>query len=440
MLPYKVKSLKYFFGEDNPLKNLQENYNKVLEKISDELDISPTNYQKAVKSYEHVANWLNDSDDSLLNGNLHIYPQGSFRLGTVIRPIIGGVEANYDIDLVCKLPILKESTNPQTIKELIGERLKEHGTFRKMLDDEGKRCWTLEYAENNGIGFHIDILPSIQEGSDIVSFIQQFVPFSIAVKSIAITDKSKSGYYDWETSNPDGYAEWFDEVKKPIFRKLVRSQKEYLFSENVSFYNSIDDVPDQLVKTPLQRAIQILKRHRDIRFLNHELESDKPISMIITTLAAKLYEQEEDVYTTLKNIVEKLDDYSQLLNLDNIQYFQEESYNIIKRGQDGKWYIPNPVNPNENFADRWHENGNRRANAFFYWIRCIKTDIIDILKLGDMQSIGKSLEYSFGETATKRALGRINGSNNYPSIIVPVNFKEPEEIANPTKPWRKNAE
>ena len=29
---------------------------------------------------------------------------------------------------------------------------------------------------------------------------------------------------------------------------------------------SVDDVPDQLVRTPLQRSIQIMKRHRDVMF------------------------------------------------------------------------------------------------------------------------------------------------------------------------------
>ena len=32
-----------------------------------------------------------------------------------------------------------------------------------MLDDEGKRCWTIEYAtEVNRPGFHIDILPALK--------------------------------------------------------------------------------------------------------------------------------------------------------------------------------------------------------------------------------------------------------------------------------------
>lgn len=52
---------------------------------------------------------------------------------------------------------------------------------------------------------------------------------------------------------------------------------------------SVRAVPKyQSNKTPLQRAVQILKRHRDIMFAGDE---DKPVSIIITTLAAKAYQE-----------------------------------------------------------------------------------------------------------------------------------------------------
>ena len=38
---------------------------------------------------------------------------------------------------------------------------------------------------------------------------------------------------------------------------------------------------------------------------------------------------------------------------------------LIRRLPDGTWYVGNPVNPAENFADRWHEDGHVRARAFF---------------------------------------------------------------------------
>jgi Adenylyl/Guanylyl and SMODS C-terminal sensor domain len=45
---------------------------------------------------------------------------------------------------------------------------------------------------------------------------------------------------------------------------------------------SIEDVPEWQVKTPLQRAIQILKSHRDVRFQGDP--ENRPVSIILITL------------------------------------------------------------------------------------------------------------------------------------------------------------
>ena len=71
---------------------------KYLLKIAENLDISPTMREKAEKSYRSVGEWLGDCD---VNSDVKIMPQGSFYLGTVIRPVSD--EDEYDIDLVCLL-------------------------------------------------------------------------------------------------------------------------------------------------------------------------------------------------------------------------------------------------------------------------------------------------------------------------------------------------
>ena len=80
-----------------------------------------------------------------------------------------------------------------------------------------------------------------------------------------------------------------------MFAKVASTQKRLLLEREGAIYSSVDDVPDALIRTPLQRAIQILKRHRDMRFLEHKCEEYKPISIIITTLAASAYQNETDV-------------------------------------------------------------------------------------------------------------------------------------------------
>ena len=114
---------------------------------------------------------------------------------------------------------------------------------------------------------------------------------------------------------------------------------------------SVDDVPEWKVKTKLQRAIQALKRHRDIFFMNRP--GDRPASIIITTLAAQSYNGTESLYDALVKITATMPGF-------------------VKR-HNGIWWVPNPDQPNENFADRWRTHPNQ-AHGFFEWIRRAESD------------------------------------------------------------------
>lgn len=415
---------------------VRDQYNSFLENLSDGLDIPPSKYQQAVERYDAVGRYLEGGQYGGSDYLPYIYVQGSFRLGTIVRPLIEGKESDYDIDLVCELHINKQTTNPKNIKILVGNRLIENDIYKNMLDDEGRRCWTLSYAEQDGIGFHLDILPCVPEDQDTKStIIHTGIPYDLADSAIAITDKDGDYRYSWCTSNPNGYGDWFDQVKEPIFKIVADRQKQEIFYNNRQIFARIDDVPNPLVKTPLQRAIQILKRHRDGRFVGHALESEKPISMIITTLSAKLYEQQSDVLSTLNDIITHLYSYSNLLQSD---YKNDERFtksDLIRRLDDGSWYIPNPVDPGENFADRWHENGHRKARAFFQWINWAKNDLVEVMKIGNIRRIVSTLEDRFGEKLIKAASKGVIVLGS-PAIIAGKTDAAPRvEINNPTKPW-----
>lgn len=414
---------------------LRKQYNELLEGISKALDIPPSKYQLAVQRYTAVGNWLKEGAYENSVEEPSIYPQGSFRLGTVVRPIKDGKEVDYDIDLVCQLGVDKTLTSPKEIKTLVGKRLKENETYLKMLDDEKPRCWTLNYAEQDGIGFHIDILPSTPEDKMTKEKLIEFgIPSEMAKKAIAISDKESDGDYSWSSSNPSGYAMWFDLINKPMFLITENQAKKFLFENNRAVFNSIEEVPDQLVKTPLQRAIQILKRHRDLRFAGHEWEADKPISMIITTLSAKLYQNEADVYSALKNILEKLNVHAQLLNPNYLLSEEYSSLQLITKKPDGTWFIPNPVNPDENFADKWHENDDRKARAFFLWVAWVYTDLIEIIENTDFPRTKKLLSHRFGEQLIEKASNTILVAAPTSSILLSSNAPS-VTIKTPSKPW-----
>lgn len=106
---------------------------------------------KAVESYEAVGKWLGDG----IEYDVHIIPQGSMNLGTTNKPIAD--EDDYDIDLVCLLEN-GQDLEAKSIKNIVGNRLKENKVYREKIDSEGegKRCWKMKYNE-----FHMDILPCV---------------------------------------------------------------------------------------------------------------------------------------------------------------------------------------------------------------------------------------------------------------------------------------
>ena len=137
----------------------QLEFDKLLIKTASALDIPDHVYEDATLKYENVGDWLGAADSELLRYTPEIYVQGSFRLGTVVRPI--NEEDEYDIDLVCHLDINKEQTTQKDFKEMIGVRLKKCADLARILKSS-RRCWTLEYTPQNQMPrFHMDVLPAI---------------------------------------------------------------------------------------------------------------------------------------------------------------------------------------------------------------------------------------------------------------------------------------
>ena len=157
----------------------------LLEGMAAELDIPTELAEEAIVEYESVAAWLGDESSPLRPFLPEIYPQGSFRLGTPVRPIRGD---DFDIDLVCRLTLGKAETTQKELKNSVGTRLRQDPELSKRIK-ERRRCWTLTYGQK----FHLDVLPSIPDPDGTPT-------------SILLTDRDLTR---WQHSNPIGYADWF---------------------------------------------------------------------------------------------------------------------------------------------------------------------------------------------------------------------------------------
>jgi hypothetical protein len=407
------------------LTEQEQKFDEILQDIAETLDILPSKYKQAVDRYSAVGKHLEKGSYPRVITFPKIYVQGSFRLGTVVRPVKNDKEADYDIDLVCQMPIAKENTTAKDLKHMVGDRLKENADYERILDrQEGCRCWTLEYAEEeDGIGFHMDILPSVPMDDSGRRVLKERVPNAEYYKhAIEITDLDrKTQKYSWPVggSNPEGFAQWFDNIKMCYsdYRGLSTRQKQAIYENtrdknNRLIFASVNDVPEPLVRTPLQQAIQILKHHRDVYFKNDS--DNKPISMIITTLCARFYAREQDVFTALINIIQKISDFAQYIRpsfkfSENVRESQSmidsvHGYNpIIDKPiykLNGKWWIPNPVNPAENFADRWD---NEIAKAFFEWLGKLKQNFDLALQQKGLDKIANVLRPILGDRVVTNA-------------------------------------
>lgn len=314
--------------------------NRVLEYLIEQLDIPDHYYELARKRYESLADWLHRDDSAIVRFDPSVYPQGSFRYGTVIRPLSSKEE--YDLDLVATLTLLSKAELSQIeLKQLVGEEVRAFARAKgvKHPVEEKKRCWRLDYADE--VRFHMDILPAVPDDESFKRLlIQSGVSEDQAEHALAITDKTHPAYTvvsdDWPRSNPKGYAIWFENRMRVVARK----RQQALVERRV--YASVDEVPAYEWKTPLQRAIQILKRHRDVMF--RDKPELKPISIIISTLSAMAYQGEEDLYSALSKILDRMP-------------------GLVQKHEPR---VPNPVNPAEDFADKWKSDA-RLEHSFHAW-------------------------------------------------------------------------
>lgn len=345
--------------------------------LADALAISETRYDQACRSYASLGAWLHRPESTVLRYDPQIYVQGSFRLGTAIRPL--NDEEEYDVDSVCELRLLGTGDLSQkALKKLVGDEIKAYRVAQNMLKPvtEGKRCWVLSYSD--GAQFHMDIVPAVPNNSRQKLLLEaRGLDTRWSETAIVITDVRSPTYEyisdDWQRSNPKGYAKWFQLRMGPIFERKRRAIAE-------SVHASVEDIPEYRVRTPLQSAIMILKRHRDGMFVDRY--DERPISVIITTLAAHAYNGEEKISDAL---------YAILANMD--RFIERDGQTLI---------IRNPSDPLENFADKWPTHPERRE-AFFEWLAQARHDFGQLAQQVERRRLVESVAPRMGAIAEKAA-------------------------------------
>ncbi|MFK5977220.1 MAG: nucleotidyltransferase [Sulfurovum sp.] len=352
---------------------------KMLEKITNSIDISESQHEDAEEKYLAVGKYLSEGEYCLIDKKIclvngEIYAQGSMKLNTVVRPI--GQE-EFDIDLVFYTPsICVSDMPPEKLKELIGNRLKSETSRYKDKVYSTNRGWCIKYANQ----FHLDITPSLEKLNEPDN------------DSELVADRDLLKYM---SSNPKGYAEWFENIalQIPKIRSTQELFRSSIFMDGISVTMeesaSITELPKhEPSKLLLKRFVQIFKRHRDEMYKNEtELDKkNKPSSIIITTLATHAYfdcienNEYHNEYDLMVDILKLMPDYIQARNFID--------------------WIENPTVNNENFAEKWKEKPVRKQKFLNWNSSCISFFEKFHSEMGQ-DILLDSLEEGFGKKPTE---------------------------------------
>jgi len=335
----------------------------ILDEICEDLDLTETQFERARQSYGAVGDWLSGSADPLLVSIL-VYLQGSSALGTAVKPI---GRREFDVDLICFCAGVASGISPAVLKEAVGNRLKEHATYARLLEEK-KRCWRLNYAGD----FHLDLSPTIAN------------PFC-ANRGELVPDRTLQ---EWHPTNPRAYKALFDEraALLPTFvRKHVAMQRDEA---------TVEPFPvRETAKGILRRIVQLLKRHRDV-FYENNTDDVAPISVIITTLAMQAY-----AYCVRRHVFE--DEMDVLV--ETIRMMPHFIKRPILDGRQG-YAILNETTHGENFADNWNKD-ERRAPTFYTWHKQALSDFEALRDAVGQDRLSLNMVRSFGSGVTGRVLG-----------------------------------
>ena len=336
---------------------------EALERVCQSLELTETQFLDAKNHYEAVGRWLDGASDPVLR-NLLIYLQGSTAIGTTVRPIH---RHEHDVDLIAHCPDVSPHIPPTILKQTIGARLRSHKHYARLLHEK-TRCWRLAYANE----FHLDITPSIPNPR--CSHGGELVP-----------DKALT---TWSPSNPKGYRYLFEQRAALLPTSPLTFQVPHDLRAEVETYPKLGGS-----KGILRRVVQIAKRHRDQYFSERNVKF-APISVIITTLTSRSYEQSVRT-NTYDNEFDLLCDVIKDMPL------------FIERQPAGhnqqRWFVWNETTKGENFAEKWNSDP-RLANAFCQWHRHAVDDLTCLLRTRGLDNLSKTLSRSFGPSPALRAI------------------------------------
>lgn len=322
----------------------------ILHGICDTLQLSSSLYDKANDRYRVIATTL-DKNDTFKDIELSMYPHGSFRLETTVKPIHGN---EYDLDFVAELPLGTEM-QPVELYNHIYRILDNDGIHNGMVERKN-RCIRVNYAND----FHLDIMPAKVLNS--------------SSHEIIVPDREMRMWY--HHSNPIEFANWFEkQARTVIFSTLNESRR---------LTASIEPVTPQEVTEglePLRKAVQLIKRYRDIYC---DINRKEPVkSIVICTLMGK-------ISSTYSDTLQIIRDFCLYVNT------------LIIQNKNEPFEVKNPV-VDEVLTEKWVKD-RRNYYDFTAMMKTLTEDVLRLHSFTINKDIDALMKKMFGEKVTNSAL------------------------------------
>lgn len=315
--------------------------------IAEGLQLTPTLHQAAEQHYDAISDLLERSTHPLLAPGVDIYSQGSFRIGTTLRPIN---RREYDLDFVCQLRFRHTTAGGAVdVLDAVEAELRDNGRYRDKIE-RLKRCVRICYAGE----FHMDILPACPEPTR-------------GSTAIRVPDRQLE---EWLLSNPKAFAEWFEARCIEHRRQVLAKAQEPL--------PALQDVRTSPV---LRTAVQLIKRRRDVWFAS--VPELAPVSVVLTTLAGHCASSRGSLAADIGGIVANI--------------------NLAVRTSLSPLRVQNPTIPEELFSERWEKNPASYV-AFAEWIDDFDGRWQALLGATTLDAQKEHLEKLFGEDETGAAI------------------------------------
>lgn len=279
--------------------------NAALQGICFRLQLPQDQFELARAKHEEVGRWLTREDSPVRQYWPVVYHQGSMLIETTVRPL---KRTEHDLDIVCQL-VAPKSMTPRQVFDLVWNRLAASPDFKDIIKPK-PRCIRVNFPNK----FHLDVVPAISAGAAATGIYIPDMPAAVGT---------------WKASDPKGFAKWFEEMCKKQKPRTAKMATTYNMAEG-----RVDPVPDREpyhLKKPLKRAVQLLKRWRDVQF--HGREELLTPSILVTRLAAEFYDGEPDPYEAVQVIIDAM-------------------HALFARGCP---VVRNPVNEAEVISEKWHD-------------------------------------------------------------------------------------